>query len=243
MKISKSSLFDIAKEILLFQDITSWFVNLLPPVIEHNIAKHHVIKKAFYMTAMDQTHGDYYEFGIFTGSSFVCAIRAHDKMKLIANLETSFFGFDSFQGFGDINEDDDHIFFQNNIFSIPNKSKILNFIHKRSKKYYYKIVDGYFDQTLKNKSCIELSQNKARIIFIDCDLKEPAILAMEYVKDGLQEGTIFIMDDFYLFKGSQEKGVAGAFYGFSKKYPNIQFRKLQDYGYGSAAFIVNKIEQ
>ncbi len=129
------------------------------------------------------------------------------------------------------------------MFSIPNKNKILNFIKKRSKKSSYEIVEGYFDQTLKDKSCKELSQNKARIVFIDCDLKEPAILALEFVKDGLQEGTILILDDFYLFKGSQENGVAGAFYGFTKKYPHIKFCKLLEYGYGSTAFIVSKIEK
>lgn len=242
MDKTDSTLFEIAKKILFFQDITSWLVNLLPTVFEHNLEKHYAIKKSFYMTAMDQTQGDYYEFGIFTGSSFICAIRAHDKMRKIAKMNTTFFGFDSFQGFGDIKESDQHIFFQNNVFSIPNKQKILDFIKKRSKKYSYQIIDGFFEETLKDKSCSILSPNKVRIVFIDCDLKEPASLAFEFIKDGIQEGTILIMDDFYLFKGNKEKGVAGSFYDFEKKYPYIQFRKLFDYGYGSAAFIVSRIE-
>jgi hypothetical protein len=241
MKKLKSSLFDIAKEVLFFQDAMSYLSILMPPVVEHNLSKHSVIKKAFYMTAMDQTHGDYYEFGIFTGSSFVCAMRAYSKMKNLSESETTFFGFDSFQGFGDIKEDDSHIFFQNSMFSLPNKKKILDFIKKRSKNNHYQVVEGFFDDTLKGKSCAGLSQRKARIVFIDCDLKELAILALEYIKDGLQEGTILILDDFYLFKGSHEKGIAGAFYWFANQYPHITFSKILDYGYGSAAFIVTKI--
>ena len=76
---------------------------------------------------------------------------------------------------------------------------------------------------------------------IDCDLKEPTRLALEFIKPAIQEGTIILFDDFAFFKGNEEKGECGAFNVFRKKYPEILFRRIFDYGYGSRAFIAYKI--
>ena len=45
----------------------------------------------------------------------------------------------------------------------------------------------------------------------------------------------------FFFKGSKDKGECGAFNDFRKKYPEILFRRIFDYGYGSKAFIAYKI--
>jgi len=58
--------------------------------------------------------------------------------------------------------------------------------------------------------------------------------------DLIQEGTIILFDDFVFFKGSKNKGEYGAFADFRKKYPEILFRRIFDYGYGSRAFIAYK---
>ena len=76
---------------------------------------------------------------------------------------------------------------------------------------------------------------------IDCDLKESTRLALEFIKPSMQEGTIILFDDYVFFKGREDKGEFGALNDFRKKYPEIIFRKIFDYGYGSAAFIVSKV--
>ena len=45
---------------------------------------------------------------------------------------------------------------------------------------------------------------------------------------------------FVFFKGNENKGEFGAFHDFQKKYPEILFRRIFDYGYGSSAFIAYK---
>jgi len=50
-----------------------------------------------------------------------------------------------------------------------------------------------------------------------------------------------LFDDFVFFKGNENKGESGAFNDFRKKYPEILFRRIFDYGYGSRAFIAYKI--
>ena len=241
MAKNKKDIFGFLKSIFIFQDIVSWIKTKIPFVLEHNLAKYDAIKKAFYITALENLPGDYCEFGVFTGSSFVCAMRAHQKLENRGSINTTFYGFDSFTGFGNITEEDKHWFYLNDIFTI-NKKKVLKFIKKRAKKTKFKIIEGYFENTIENISCKDLGINELRIVFIDCDMKQPAKLSLNFVKNGLQQGTIIILDDFFSYKGSKERGVAGAFYEFCNQNKNIHFRELLNYGMGGKAFIVNKIE-
>ena len=73
---------------------------------------------------------------------------------------------------------------------------------------------------------------------IDCDLKESTTLALNFAKPTLQEGTIIIFDDFNYYKGNGNKGEYGAFDDFKSTNPNIEFRRIFDYGYSGRAFIV-----
>ena len=73
---------------------------------------------------------------------------------------------------------------------------------------------------------------------IDCDLKESTVLALEFVKPCLQKGTIILFDDFHYYKGDINKGEYGAFKDFKKKYPEIMFRKILNYGYAGVGYIV-----
>ena len=62
------------------------------------------------------------EFGVFTGSSFNFAMKVNKKIeKIMGKSNCDFIGFDSFQGFGEINNTDKHPFFQNQFFSVNEK--------------------------------------------------------------------------------------------------------------------------
>lgn len=232
---------EFAKNHFIFQDIISFFVAKIPVILQHNLAKYKLLKKAFYLTAMENLEGDYYEFGVFTGSSFVAAMRFHRSMSSLGKINTVFFGFDSFKGFGKVTRDDEHGFYQNDTFKI-NKKKVLRWIHKRAKGCPYRIIEGYFDKTLKNKTCKSLTKRKIRIAFIDCDMNEPANLSLEFIKPGLQEGTILILDDFFSYRGNEKLGVAGAFNQFCKRNRQFRFRKLDNYGLNGVAYILSEIK-
>ena len=104
-----------------------------------------------------------------------------------------------------------------------------------------RIIKGFFDETIKNKTTQDLNIDKARVVLIDCDLKESTLLALEFIRPSIQEGTIILFDDYIWFKGSKQKGEYSAFNDFKNKYPEILFRKAFDYGYGSKAFIAYKV--
>ena len=93
------SLLKIIKNNLFIQNIASSIIAFIHPYLENTISKYSALKKAFFITAHDDTLGDYLEFGVFTGSSFNFAIKMNRKIDKIFNKKTDcqFVGFDSFR--------------------------------------------------------------------------------------------------------------------------------------------------
>ena len=123
---------------------------------------------------------------------------------------------------------------------LVDEKKILRNIKKCSKNQNYKIIRGFFNDTLK-KNPEEYNIKKARVIMVDCDLKESTTLALNFTKNILQIGTIILFDDYIFYNGDEKKGEYAAFEEFKKNNPNIKFRQAFEYGYGSKAFIVSDI--
>lgn len=235
-------LIEFLKSNLIFQNIISFIITRIPFVLEHNIGKYMAIKKALYLTALDKVEGDYLEFGVFTGSSFICAMRTHKSLRYLGDIETNFHGFDSFEGFGEISEYDRHSFYIDNTFKVDSK-KIIKEIEKYGKGINVKITKGFFSQTIKGKdSKNNFNIDKIRCILIDCDLKDSTKIALDFSKNSLQQGTIIILDDYFSFRGDSKKGVAGAFNEFCENNLNLKFRKIFDYGYGGVAYILSEIK-
>ena len=232
------SLIEFLKNNFFVTNAASWLVTRVPAMVEHNLGKYRAIKKAFYLTGLEQLEGDYLEFGVFTGSSFVCALRAHKSLRFLGDIKTAFYGFDSFSGFGKKTESDEHPFYQNETFAV-NEARAVSNIRKKAGNLPVHIVSGYFEDTLKGQTAESLGVEKARVVLIDCDLKDPTLLSLDFVAPVLQQGTVVIMDDFFSYRGDEDKGVAGAFFEFCKKHPGISWRKLYDYGYGGVAYMVS----
>ena len=96
------------------------------------------------VTAVDKTNGAYLEFGVMTGNSFNFAMLVSKKLdKLFGKMDCEFIGFESFQGFGEINEDDEHPFYNDDNFSVS-EEKVLRNIEKNSKGQKFRIVKGFF---------------------------------------------------------------------------------------------------
>ena len=233
-------LLNIIKNNLFIQNFFGSLVSLVPPYLEFSIGKYLGIKKAFYITAHDKTFGSYLEFGVFTGSSFNFAMKVNMKIdNLFGNSNCDFYGFDSFKGFGNIEINDEHPRFNDETFSV-NEEKILKNIKKNAKGQKFKIIKGFFQDTLK-KNPENYDIKKARVIMIDCDLKSATLLALNFSKDILQKGTIILFDDYIFYKGDQSKGEYAALEEFKKQNPQIKFREAFEYGYGSKAFIVSEV--
>lgn len=211
------------------------------PAVTHNLGKYLALHKAFYLSAIDEKAGDYLEFGVFRGSSFAHALRCANRMVRYSKTmeNTRFFGFDSFQGFGELKAEDRHAFYQDENF----KTEIA-FVDRRSKaaakKLAYKLIPGFFDQSLAGGPAA-LGIDEARIIFIDSDTYESADQALRFCDTITAEGTIIILDDFFSYRGREDRGVARAFGEFQERI-SCGVRRILDYGMGGAVYIVSSMK-
>ena len=219
------------------QNWLSFIVSRINPFVMHNFDKYVAIKKAFFYSSIEKIEGDYFEFGVFTGSSFCHAIQcARANKKYDNNLNyIKFYGFDSFEGFGDISDDDKHVFFTKENFKSDYK-KVINRVRKILPEKRFKITKGFFKDTLVNESNNKL----ARIIFIDCDTYSSTVFALNYVKPSIQPGTIIILDDYFAYRGLDNKGVYGAFKQFITN-NKLKTRQLFSYGMGSVVKIFTAV--
>lgn len=236
-----SNKFGILAKLTFLQDLASICIARINPSVTHNIEKYNAIKKVMYLTAIEEITGDYLEFGIFTGSSFCHAIRCYSALTYLnpSITNTHFFGFDSFEGFGTLDDKDRHPFFLKENFE-TSLEKVKNRVSKVANKYFeFSLISGFFEKTLActpNKYKI----GKARVIFIDSDTYTSAIAALNFCQSCVQEGTFFILDDFFAYHGRMDRGVAKAFNEFVS-FNKIEVRKVFDYGMGGAVYITSKL--
>ena len=221
------TLLKIIKNNLFIQNFVTRLVLLNPIYLELGLAKYKSVKKALLITANDGTSGSYLEFGVMTGNSFNFAMKINKRMEKLfkKKLDIEFIGFDSFAGFGKINKEDENPTFKNEFFKI-NEKKVIKNIEKNARGQNYRLIKGFYKDTLEGKTTSDLNIKKSSIILIDCDLKESTKIALEFSKPSLQQGTIIVFDDFNYYKGDTEKGEYGAFEEFKK---NIQTLDLEEF--------------
>tara|TARA_B100000965_G_scaffold8029_2_gene6199 strand:+ start:1089 stop:2252 length:1164 start_codon:yes stop_codon:yes gene_type:complete len=226
------------------QYLASSFISYINPAIIHNLEKYYAIKKSFYLSCIEEIEGDYLEFGVFEGSSFSHAIRCYLKSKIYMptnkSNEIRFFGFDSFEGFGKLDKDEIHPFYVDEQFktSFNHVKKKINKVAKGS-SVEANLIKGFLNESLREGPS-KYNIKKARIIFIDLDIYSASKDAFNFCKGLIQEGTIIILDDYFSYKGSLNKGVAKAFEEL-KTESNFCFRELMPYGLGGKVYICDKL--
>jgi len=236
-----SSQFGFLAKMEFLQDWASFIIAKINPAIVHNLEKYHAIKKVHYLSAIEDIDGDYVEFGVFTGSSFCHSLRCNRRLlNLNPKLKnTCFYGFDSFSGFGELDDEDVHPFYTDENFD-TDFDKVNKRVKKIAKNIKYKLVPGYFSESLKG-GALAMGIKKTKIIFIDSDTYSSANEALNFCVPTIQIGTYIILDDYFSYKGSLKKGVAGAFEKFLK-ITNADVRHIFTYGMGGAVFIISDIK-
>jgi len=235
---SKSK-FGFLEKLEFLQTFASYVISKVQPAVIHNLEKYQAIKKIFYLSAIEDIEGDYLEFGMYTGSSFCHAIRcSKDLIKINQEMKKMrFYGFDSFEGFGNIDENEKHPFYEDQNFS-TDFVRVKRRVSKVSKLKNFKIIPGFFEDSLKQGPS-SYGITKSRIIFIDSDTYSSAKEALQFSLSTIQSGTFIILDDFYSYKGDKSLGIAGAFNEFIEE-NHLSTRRVLDYGMGGIVFVIKK---
>lgn len=184
--------------------------------------------------------GDYLEFGVHTGASFILAYRCiseitHDK-------KCRFFGFDSFEGFPEIICESDKVEgWKEGDFRCDYSSvkKILSTIIRDNE---FRLIKGFYDTTLNDSLRKELNIKKAKIIMIDCDLYDSTKKALFWVKPYLDYGSILIFDDYYMIFTRGDPKIGGAAKAFEEFLEDTNFKAhfYCNYGPTGKIFILHE---
>jgi len=235
-----SSKFGFLSKINFLQDFASVVIAGLNPAIVHNLGKYMALKKVHYLSAVDDTPGDYLEFGVFQGSSMCHSIRCCKKLsKFNPNISnTRFFGFDSFDGFGKVSEDEKHSFFTDENFP-TSLAATQKRVQKVAGDLSFQLISGYFKDSLA-QGANSLGIEKAKVVMIDCDTYSAANEALEFCIPIVQQGTIFLLDDYFYYRGNKENGEMRAFAEFIEK-TGIEVREVCTYGMGSIVYVVSHL--
>lgn len=213
---------------------------------DHTHEKNHPLDIAILQSVYNNCFGDYLEFGVNKGNSFVRSYKTYEKYikyynkKFKTNFQLpSFYAFDLFEE-GVPNEqleESKHVpyHWKNDLWQYPVKQFIKNCEEKKLNMSNINIEKGLFEKTLKNfnKSIIQAS-----VIFFDCDFKKPTLEALNFSKKFIKEGSILVFDDYFRFRGCKELGPHGAFIEFLNQNENeIEFRDFGIYRGQIASYI------
>jgi hypothetical protein len=180
-------LLKIISKLRFLHILASYFVSIFPFFIIHNFSKYHELRKSLKIIEMDETDGDYCEFGCFTGASLTHSLRITSSKEFF--FKKTFYGFDSFEGF----PEEVHKIYKSKYF-IADYNEVKK-IEKNSKGRC-KIVKGFFQESL-DENLIKEKINKISLAFIDCDLALSSIPVFSFIKSRLVHGSFIIIDDYF----------------------------------------------
>jgi O-methyltransferase len=140
-------------------------------------------RKVFAHVRDHKVPGDYLEFGVFRGQSFIMAYQ------LGRNLDMHFYAFDSFEGL----PRDEELWKRGEFRA--DASYFLRSIRKAGVDLRRVVaVPGYYDSLSRDNA-----PARAAVIHIDCDLYSSTREALRLVEGAIGKGTIIIFDDWFLF--------------------------------------------
>lgn len=193
--------------------------------------------KCFFYLRMNRIEGDYLEFG--SGSN-VRSLRLAYKYKKLEYSNPRLFAFDSFKGLPEPTGRDVHPQWKRGSMAVTQKRthEIMKTVGATKKDY--RLVAGFYDETLDGHKPVEYDIQKAAMVLVDCDLYASARSALHFVRNVLGDGTILAFDDWFCFGGDPKRGEQHAFAEFRKKNKKLRFTEFQPFGWHGKSFLVHR---
>ena len=239
--MAESKLFRLAQGAHFLQNGVIGLLARWHPQFVHSTEKVRAIKMAFHFVNFEGIEGDYLEFGVFEGASFVSAFKCHRATNAPLGITRRFVGFDSFKGLRFDAGEAEHGRLAPGTFATDYEMVRRRIAKVVRDKAEWHLVPGFIDATLPSQATAKLAIEKVAVAMFDLDLGEPTKLALEFVAPRLQPGSVLIFDEFFMFRGDAAAGESGALEAFTAAHPGIRLRRYLDYGAGGRVFIVASV--
>lgn len=183
----------------------------------------------------DPLRGHYAEFGVYRGDTFIHAYkRAATLMPWM-----HFFAFDSFQGLPEPAEADANGEFWKGQWACPRDAFEANLAAHSLDSSRVTVCEGWFEESLTAQWKSEHGLESVAIAYIDCDLYSSCVPVLEFLCGSLHQGAILIFDDWYCFRGDEEKGVQRATKEWLKEHPEYELTRWIPFSHHGQSFIVS----
>jgi hypothetical protein len=209
------------------------------------------IRAAASFAAWNQLEGDYLEFGVWKGYSFVAAYHeilaqrgnhlsfGYDSPEYVRwrNARPRFFAFDSFEGLPG-GEAERMVDYRPGDYACSESEFLQNVADQGVQLHDVITVKGMYGDTCTTATKAKHGLTKAAVVMIDCDLYESTVPVLDFLTDIVQQGTILVFDDWFRFKGSPASGEQRACREWLERNPHIQLAEYWRQGPQAVAFLV-----
>jgi hypothetical protein len=199
--------------------------------------------KAFKYTEHCKLKGDYLEFGIWKGRTFSKAYHTWEmiKRKNKSSKSVKFWAFDSFQGLPEIScpiDKETGEFFKGDYRCGEDTFKKI-LINNKIAPEQVNIIPGWFNESLDVEKLKKIGLAHAAVILVDCDLYASAVSVLNFITDFIQNGTVIIFHDWFVFRGDPDRGEQRAFREWLSRNPNIKAVEWQKTNWSGNSFILS----
>ena len=197
-----------------------------------------ILRRIMNFVAECKVEGDYLEFGVYKGSTFVEAVKMA-KAKRLTSMK--FFAFDSFQGLPTPEGVDKNFgqFYGGQVSnSLVGFRKVLS--SNKINLDEVEVVSCWFKDTLNKENEELLNLKSAAVIWIDCDLYGSTHTCLDFITDLVVDGTIIVLDDYFFYKGRPDMGERNAFAEWLKNNPNFSATEFHKYSWHGNSFIIHR---
>ena len=173
--------------------------------------------------------GDYLEFGVYEGSTFVEAWHAARERRLD---QMRFVAFDSFQGLPM-----DGGPFRTGQYEASRERFERTIDAHGLPRHRLQVVEGFFAETLRDRSALP---KQAAIAWIDCDLYESTVPVLDYLTDALVDGAVVCFDDWFTHRADPNQGEQRACGEWLADNPQLTLVPYRTFHWAGQAFILHR---
>lgn len=183
------------------------------------------------------TPGDYYEFGLFRGYTFLSAQKTCSELG-IENIH--FYGFDSFQGLPPVTGVDkkNNQFFEGQ-FKCAKDEVVANLTNNGVDWSKTTLIEGFFSDSLTEESKRSHEFRPVDVALIDCDLYSSTREVLAWLEDFVRDGSILLFDDWYSYGEDESLGQQRAFSEFLGRNDNYMAEPFIEFKEHGKGFILN----
>lgn len=170
-----------------------------------NTAVLEAIDRSFEHARANGVTGDYLEFGVFKGASLLHAQKRADEWGLGS---MRFIGFDSFQGLPPEPGQRKEMFYEGQYSC--GESQVRAWLSQHGADWERLVlVPGFYDDTLTRKTRDELRLTKCAVAMLDCDIYSSTKVALTWLDDVIEPGSIVILDDWDAYGDDERSWLDG----------------------------------